>query len=540
MRARTTLTIGVSLLFAVTAVLYVFGVYLPGFVSSHRPISAHCDRTDEAPLPRAGKLSVVIVDGLGFDFAKTVPEMDWLRVGGTTRPLWVPYPTYTTPALLNFVTGLGPTDSGVRLNAELTEVTRGLDSLTAVARDADRPIDYFGGGWEPFAGIVFAGEDLMRGRIATAVAPFLRTGALTISYFGDVDEQGHKHGEASGEYRAAARRANGVLLRHLSTLDLRRDVMMVVSDHGHRPDGGHGGVEPSLRRAFFGLIGRDVRRGVELDLRPLDDVTSTIAVLAGLKTPACNLGRPMLDAMDWDGGYRARALASAFAQASTLWSKRTAAPATHLVRRLRRGDAAAVPEATKYIDEQRQRHADERAAAATSARLTRLAVFGLAFGVFVLAFPWRRRAPGALRPAAALSPLLLYASYCLVLWLRGYRVTFSKMPEQEAFLMDASLGAAVGLVVVIGALLVAKQMRDADVALLVGGVAPWLAIALYVGADLDVVPPPHAGLLVFLLAPVVLAGAVAASIVAVVNLVAQSRDSQPLDRGAEVNVDRSG
>jgi hypothetical protein len=515
---RTALTIGLALLVAIGATTYVFFLYLPTFVTSDRPFDAYCARADAEPSPVEGRLSVIFVDGLSFDYAKKVPELAWLRDASATRPLAVPYPSYTTPALLNFVTGLDPRDSGVRLNATLTDVTGGLDNLTAVARDAGRPINYFGGGFASFGATTFA-HVIHRGHIATEVAPFLVRQRLTMSYFGAVDEAGHVSGEDSQEFRDQTRRAAVYLWRHWSMLDPSKDRMLVVSDHGHLPSGGHGGIERSTRRALFAIAGKDVKPAVELEQRPLRDVASTIAVLSGLKTPACNTGRPMLDTLTWSDVDKARALASPFQQSGRLLSQLASNPAVEpTVDALKAGNEEALQQAPKLLDAWRAEY--DRTHDGSVHNLRRIRIFAFIGALLIALLYWRKklRLNGSEMLKRLAPPAAVFGIYNAFLLLRGYRLTFSKMPPQQDFLLDAAMGAAIAVALVSATLIVRNKTRAAHTALF-AGVLPWLGCAIYSGYATHAVAPPHAGLLVFLWGP----SAIAAAITAVVVRVAEHR-----------------
>lgn len=450
---------------------FVFGVYLPRFVTADGALDRQlCARSELSPPPPPGHLTVAIVDGLGFDYARALPELAWLREAGAIRPLAVEFPTYTTPALLSFVTGVGPRMSGVRLNAPTGAVTRDLDNLRAAAESVGRPIDFFDGGWAPFGEIMFTDASVLwRGRRALEAAPFVSRSprSLRFLYMGDVDEAGHEHGEASAAFRAASVRVARRLERLFALLG-PDDRLLVASDHGHLPSGGHGGVEPAIARATFAVLGRDARSGSELDLRPLDDVASTVAVLAGIPTPACNVGRPMLDMFDLAEPTRRALETPALAQRDALVAK--------------------IPPP------------------ASDGRFFRLAVLGLVvLGVGARA---RRHLPS---PSAWLAPLALTLGYVGFLAARGYRLTFSKMPQQPDFIRDASIGAAIGIAL---ALVLARRTRGADLAALAGSALPLFAMTAWVGFDHHVVPTPYVGLALILWSPTAIAASLVAAIVA--------------------------
>jgi hypothetical protein len=504
--------VAIAVAVAVAAPAFVFGVYLPSFVTRDGAVDrSRCARAALAPPAAQGRLVVFIVDGLGYRYARALPALRWLVEEAAMRPLTVSFPSYTTPALLSFTTGLGPRDSGVRLNAPTRSAAAGLDHLGAAARDAGRPIVWFDAGWQPFGEIMqVEPEALWRGRRAAEASAFVTPAApLRVVYFGDVDAEGHKHGEASPPFARAAAEAARLIARQRAALDPARDRLLVVSDHGHRPDGGHGGVEPAILEATFALWGAEVRRGAELDARPAADVAATIAALAGIATPACNLGRPMLDALDVDDAARARRYAEPYAQGAGLACSLEPGPGCDGVAetsaRLAAGEGAALAGAEAWFEGWRRARDARLDADEGWARWLRSGVAAL--GLVALGLVARRR--GVLPPPAAwIIPLVLLAVFAAFLGVRGYRVTFSRMPEQADFVRDALLG---GVLSVAAAVAISVRLRAplAGIAALAGVVGPFVCLVAYAGIGTHTVRPPFAGLVVILSSPALIGASLA-------------------------------
>ena len=527
-RARLALRAAVALALALAAPLYVFGLYFPTFISADRPIPlAACGRSPLPPRPAPGSLTVVVVDGLGFDEAEQASELAWLRARSVSRPLVVPFPSYTTPALLSFATGLGPRDSGVRINGRVDVVTSGLDNLVQVARDAGRPRNLFDGGWRPLGSIFFAGADLHGGRLAAAAAPLKApaAGELRLLYQGYVDRAGHEHGRDSEAYRQARRAAARYLQRVVAGLDPRRDSLLVVSDHGHLARGGHGGAEPDVRRAWLVASGPDLRRGVTLGARPLRDVSATAAVLAGLSTPGCNLGRPMLDLLELPPAPLARALAGPFDQAARLSCALEPGDGCEQIpplgAALGQGSPAAVAPAERLLValDVRREHAIHESG--WRARWWRVGLVSLLSLLLAAAMAWRPslRVRGRL---AQLAPVVLLAVYSAALALQGYGASFSKMPSQAQFSLHAAIAGALAAMAAVAVCLFEQRRTTrstgAEVALLAGVAVPFALLAAYAGADPWQLAPPTATTVVLLAAPTLVAAAAAALLVLLVGL----------------------
>ena len=80
---------------------------------------------------------------------------------------------------------------------------------------------------------------------------------LSFVYFCGVDEAGHKHGALSDEYLEAIERIDGYVaqlhdaLESRATSNAEQWLIILVTDHGHRDEGGHGGDSPQERASFI-------------------------------------------------------------------------------------------------------------------------------------------------------------------------------------------------------------------------------------------------------------------------------------------------
>ncbi len=535
---------GAALSTAVT--VYTLDVYLPSLNTPHTSIEGVPH--EPSPIPPnpalARRLSFIIVDGLTVDVARTLDDLLPLRRRGVFRSLAVEFPTYTSPALVSFVTGLGPRDSGTRRNGDLQGVP-GLDTVLLAAADAGVPLRVFLRSFTEGVTILAPppGTAIYEGRIAPAVEMARRNlaggdlpalegkhpaRALDFVHWGEVDETGHRHGAASPEYLAQARNAAGFVRSYARTLDLEQDALIVLSDHGHLPEGGHGGDEPAVSHAFFLGVGGLFRRGVELGERPMRDVASTLAVLAGIRVPSSNLGLPMLDALSLGDVETSAILAGPFDESARFHCRVRPAPrcdaAAPLVARLRPGDPTAWEEASalhadlslahgRDLDARRERGGLRRLALAAAALLALAFAIGLRLrsrlaGLSTWRTTWRRAWP------AALAPIVNAEVFAAVLLSRGYRPTFSRLLPVSLFADDAIPAGALAIAAVALLAWRTRPGRGAPWVLLGATAAPYALLAAYVGCD-PVTPPPNvAGVLVFLLGPALPSAAVGAVVMA--------------------------
>jgi type I phosphodiesterase/nucleotide pyrophosphatase len=541
--------VAIALAAAVVAVVttgHSLGLFLPAFNTPHTALEGVPHPKTELPTTPGltRRLAVVLVDGLDFDGARALPAFASLRRAGVLRPLRAAFPTYTSPAVVSMVTGLSPRESGIRLNGSLDHGPHGTDRVTTEAGLAGVPVELWSREWKPFVDLlepppgasIRAGRvDFLAGVIAARLPLAARlppldgrspARAITFVYIGEVDEIAHWHGTRSPEYRDAVSLAGALVDRYAATLDFDQDTLIVLSDHGHRPAGGHGGVEPEAQRAFLLARGPLLRQGVEIDERPLRDVASTLSILAGLPAPTTNLGRPMLDLLALGDRETSLLLAAPFDQTSRLLCR--IAPASEaercasidpLVVRLRQADPTAWPEADALHDALTDGRNQSVAAASDEAARRRLgiAIAAIGLGAAAIAIAARRRQIGAAGlgdPASWALPVLHLGAYTGVLAALDYRITFSTMKPAPSFMIDASMASIVAMVVVAIAARLLRPGPRAPWILIATLTIPGVLLAALVGWEPSRLPPPLAGILVFELGPAIISGAFAAVVVA--------------------------
>jgi hypothetical protein len=115
-----------------------------------------------------------------------------------------------------------------------------------------------------------------------------------------VDFAGHRHGGASQQYLDATMRADAQVGRIVAAVDARaaarpseRWTIVATTDHGHLPEGGHGGQTRDETAIFVIARGPDFAAGVTDAHYSLVDVTPTVLDLLGVPLPRGLDGIPM-------------------------------------------------------------------------------------------------------------------------------------------------------------------------------------------------------------------------------------------------------
>lgn len=289
--------------------------------------------------PLAERVVIVIIDGLRLDVSRQLPFLNELRARGVDGRARAQYPTFSRPGYVNILTGVPPAHSGVRTNRFRWPVR--VDSLMDRMRDAstpERPLRAgFASDYDPMPRLFLRPRALplhedfevdltlmdettaeaWRRAIHTELegdfddpryAPWpggFREAArgvisahdtLAVLLIGAVDAAGHEFGGLEPEYLAAAFDVDAALRASVTDLDLTRDAIIVVADHGHTDRGGHGGLEPNVVDVPFILAGAGVMPGAAVDV-DLMDVAPTAAVLLGVAAPGHGLGKAALPAL---------------------------------------------------------------------------------------------------------------------------------------------------------------------------------------------------------------------------------------------------
>ncbi|MEU8566434.1 HAD-IA family hydrolase [Streptomyces cyaneofuscatus] len=268
-------------------------------------------------MPRARRVLVVGIDGVRLDTLARVPtpHLDTVADSGFLAPVTVAEstPTMSGPCWATIVTGVRVTKHAVWSN-DFTGHRLGVfpDFTTRLARQDGRRT-YVAAAWEPLVTVADGGPMFRRPTRLTHHAPTADTpqawedadeatvrdavAVLThedpeasFVYLGAPDETAHHLGceTAYEESIAAADHRLGRLLTALRTRPTYADeawTVLVVTDHGHRDEGGHGGASEAERTAWLACAGPDITAGAR-PLRPVRHEDVAAQVYAALdRTP---------------------------------------------------------------------------------------------------------------------------------------------------------------------------------------------------------------------------------------------------------------
>ncbi|BBH15930.1 hypothetical protein Back2_02170 [Nocardioides baekrokdamisoli] len=243
------------------------------------------------------KILLIGLDGLNLDptfdsSAPAAPFLADLRARSTYASITIDGPTISGPSWATLLTGATYAEHGVadntlvghRLEAYpdlLTQAaTHGATTFAAAGWGAlvdpagpgpiirTRPDDQRAGGHRIICrdGETY-GYRTVDAEIAAFSAYALREAGPDVSfvYFCDVDDAGHVYGAESAEYRDAIGRVDALTERLCATVERRSALtgeawlVTITTDHGHRPEGGHGGDSAAERSSF--VIGHGIGRG---------------------------------------------------------------------------------------------------------------------------------------------------------------------------------------------------------------------------------------------------------------------------------------
>ena len=269
---------------------------------------------DSPPAPGAAlgstatnRVVFVLIDGLRYDTSMkpdVMPVLNRLRSQGASALMHSEVPSFSEPGYSVLLTGAWPNYSdGPAVNLDYDQIpTWTQDNLFSAASRSGLKTAVSGYYWfqklipQNAVNISYytPGEDQVADRdVVDAALPWLSSGQyqLTLIHIDQVDYAGHHEGgPRDPHWDQAASQADSLLGEILAKLDLQKDTILVVSDHGQIDQGGHGGPEAINLLEPFVLAGAGVKPGNYGDVQMVD-MAPTLAALLGTNIPASAQGQ---------------------------------------------------------------------------------------------------------------------------------------------------------------------------------------------------------------------------------------------------------
>lgn len=257
-----------------------------------------------AGLSRARRTRVILIDGLSASTAQTLTTWSSLCKQGVSTTVDVGFPTVSLPVQVSLWTGLTQQQTGIVFRSDqplvpplVYSIPRLVPGSVAVAENHGYIVRSIG-----FSQALPEGagaKDTDPKTWATqwegaALSVVSSQAPLAFVHVLRVDTAGHKGGRDSSQYRNAAREADAILAKLYTTAPDAR--WFLLADHGHLPNGGHGGEERELRQVQHCIVGPGVlpHQG---GLIHLVDISRAIADSVGVKLDASSPARPLYAAL---------------------------------------------------------------------------------------------------------------------------------------------------------------------------------------------------------------------------------------------------
>ena len=472
-------------IFLLVSIVGGTGLWVRAFYASIRNYRSPLQTVELQPQPPVSshptKVVLVLISGLGYDASNilTLPILEQLRRAGASLAVESIPPTYSQTAWTTLVTGAPPEiNDAPPLDLPLEELhLLKTDTIFARAHNARLKTALLGPAeWRrliprnqlDYTFFVDQPGPEADEAIVEAVLPLINGGKaeLVLVHFTELDFAGQNLGGAAGEaYQQAAQRIDTYLGQISAAMDLTHSVLVVMADHGHIPDGGHGGAEAEVIWQPLVLIGEKIIPGRYSDAFQID-IVPTVSALLGLATPTASQGRILYELLWLNEQDRTIAQLSlarqrlALAEAYIARIEETSPAPIAMIQAdlvqaqtsLAKNNVSGAFQLAKLVQEE----ANQAMTAAKNHRLNaenlpRLIVTVL-ITFFWFAVMWRRR--GVHAGSILIAAIATIALYHVLFQLQGYSYSisslkdFSKIPLETARRTGVSLLAGGGLVLV--------------------------------------------------------------------------------------------
>ncbi len=481
-------SVGLSLL-ALTGIIIGTALWSQAFYSSiqnyHSPLHDVSLPPQHPAVPQnVQKIVIVLIGGLGYDASRALdlPVFDQLRRAGADMAVQSTPPTYSQTSWATLITGAPPeTNDAPPLDLALENLhSLEVDTLFARAHEAQLQTAVLGSTeWRrliprnqlDYTFFADQADSEADNLIIEAALPIIARDevALTLIHFSQVDMAGLMGGVDGEAYRQAARQIDAYLGQISQTLDLSRAVLVVLGDHGHIPDGGHGGDEVEVIWQPLVIVGKDIVPGSYSDIDQTD-IAPTLTAMLGLAVPTASQGRILFELLRLNERDRVitqlalaqQRLALAEAYLTKLNGAPTPLPETIPADLIRAQTAFAAHNISGAFQLAllTQQEVDQYMQAARNSQVRAARWPRLAVAVFILllwlALMWRRR--GAHAGSLILAVIFTVALYHILYQLQGHTYSVSGLRSFSAWPIDIARRTAVSLLAGGGLLLVFLMM----------------------------------------------------------------------------------
>jgi hypothetical protein len=312
LRRAAALLLRAILLFAILWGSNLWLVRLQDSIHSHRSVLTGQPSLSEPTSPLVQQVVLVLVGGLTYEASLDMPYLNTLREQGLEAPCLGQYPSYSQGVWTTLITGAGPEISDAPLvnlpPEELGFLT--VDNLFTEAQRADLITAIAGSQWWELmvpesvvdrGFFVSSGDAEGDNQVSQAALQWLNNVPpnLLLVHFSQVDAAGQAYGTASQEYKDAVQQVDSLLREIIRAISLRRNVLVVASDHGYLAGGGHGGADKEVVLTPLVMVGTRIQPGTH-DQVDQWDIAPTIAALLGLAVPSAAQGEILFDALAMD------------------------------------------------------------------------------------------------------------------------------------------------------------------------------------------------------------------------------------------------
>jgi hypothetical protein len=281
-------------------------------VHSHRSVLVGQPKLGEPGSPLVQQVVLVIIEGLRYDASLEMPFLNSLRDQGFEARCRGYYPSNSQSAWTTLISGAGPEINDAPLvdlpDDRLSYLT--VDGLFTEANRANLTTAVVGPSWW---GRSIPEQVLNRSFLAptTGVEADQQVIQTTLELMGNVPpnfllvqlsqarQAALHYGTNSRAYEAAVLRADSQLEEIAQSMSLKRNVLIVTSDHAHLTDGGHGGADEEVVITPLVMVGGRVAPGTRDEVEQTD-VAPTIAALLGTAVPSAAQGQILFDALLMD------------------------------------------------------------------------------------------------------------------------------------------------------------------------------------------------------------------------------------------------